>query len=49
MKRAHRRAHLLLWLLIGPVTAAGVALAVLRAPADAAGDIPAAAVTGKDR
>ncbi|MFN0022956.1 MAG: hypothetical protein ACKVS5_03570 [Parvularculaceae bacterium] len=40
MKRAHRRAHVIFWLLIAPATAAGLALALARAPADAIGDIP---------
>ncbi len=49
MKRAHRRAHLVLWLLIGPAAAAGLALAITRAPSEAAGDIPSAALTDAGR
>ncbi|MEM7329001.1 MAG: hypothetical protein AAF437_09695 [Pseudomonadota bacterium] len=33
MKRAHRKSHLLLWLLLGPLMFAIIALAVLNRPA----------------
>jgi hypothetical protein len=49
VKRVHRRLHLLLWSLVAPAAAAGLALALRHLPADARADIPAAAVTGEDR
>lgn len=49
MKRAHRRLHVLVWLLVAPAAAAGLALALRNLPADARADIPAAALTGEDR
>ena len=33
MKRAHRKSHLLLWLILGPVMFATIVLAVLNRPA----------------
>jgi len=33
MKRAHRKTHLLLWIILGPVIFAIIALAVLQRPA----------------
>ncbi len=33
MKRAHRRAHVWMWLLIAPIVAAGAALALVAKPA----------------
>ena len=49
MKRAHRRLHLLIWMLVAPAAAAGLALALGNLPADARAGIPAAAVTGEGR
>lgn len=42
MKRAHRRMHLILWLAILPAAAAGLALALLRAPPGATSELPPA-------
>ncbi|MEO1554219.1 MAG: hypothetical protein AAFR82_09790 [Pseudomonadota bacterium] len=33
MKRAHRKSHLLLWIILGPVMFATIVLAVLNRPA----------------
>ncbi|MEL7032931.1 MAG: hypothetical protein AAGL97_13885 [Pseudomonadota bacterium] len=33
MKRTHRKSHILLWLILGPVMFATIALAVLNRPA----------------
>lgn len=49
MKRAHRRVHLLIWLLVAPAAAAGLAFALRNLPAEPQADIPAAAITGEDR
>lgn len=46
MKRPHRRLHLFLWLIAGPVAAAGLALALGNLPADPRGALPAAAAGG---
>lgn len=49
MKRAHRRIHLLIWLIAGPLAAAGLGLALKYAPADPRADLPPAAVTNGGR
>lgn len=49
MKRPQRRLHLLLWIVLAPAFAAGLALAMLAAPDDAPGDLPAAAVSVEAR
>lgn len=49
MKRLHRRLHLLIWLIAGPLTAAGLALALMNFPADPRADLPAVAVTEEGR
>jgi hypothetical protein len=49
VKRPHRRLHLVIWLLIAPAVAAGLALALRHLPAETRTDIPAAAITGEDR
>ena len=41
MKRAHRRMHVLLWLLLAPLTLAGLALALKSRPAALVTEIPA--------
>lgn len=46
MKRAHRRLHLLLWLVVGPVAAAGLVVALRHLPAEPRVDLPAAATDG---
>ncbi|MEX0643665.1 MAG: hypothetical protein WD076_00015 [Parvularculaceae bacterium] len=40
MKRPHRRAHLLIWLVLAPVVLAGVALALKARPPEPVADIP---------
>ncbi|MEZ5921647.1 MAG: hypothetical protein R3C60_09890 [Parvularculaceae bacterium] len=49
MRRPHRRAHLILWLLIAPAAAAGLALALMNRPADPRGAIPDDIVTSEAR
>ena len=49
MKRAHRRLHLLLWLVAGPVAAAGLVVALRHLPAETRVDLPTAAVTDEGR
>ena len=39
MRRPHRRLHLLLWMILAPMIAAGLALALLSAPADPVTDL----------
>ena len=40
MRRPERRLHLLLWTLIAPAVAAGLAFALRHAPADPVADLP---------
>jgi hypothetical protein len=39
----------MIWLLIAPAVAAGLALALRHLPAETRTDIPSAAITGEDR
>lgn len=41
MRRAHRRAHLLVWLLLAPAVAFGLFAAIARRPVASASDLPA--------
>lgn len=45
MRRPERRLHLLLWLAIAPISAAGLILALISMPADAPAEIDDALVT----
>ena len=49
MRRPHRRAHLILWLLIAPGVAAGLVLALMNRPADPRSAIPDDIVTDEAR
>jgi len=47
MKRAHRRTHLILWLILGPVMVITLLLAVMHRPADPINDsLPSALIEG---
>lgn len=41
MKHAHRRVHLMIWLVLAPIVLAGVALALKSRPPEPAADITA--------
>lgn len=47
MKRAHRKIHFLLWLILGPVIIATLLLAVLYRPAAPVNDALPAALVGE--
>ena len=47
MKRAHRRSHILLWLILGPVMFATIVLAVLNRPAAPVNDALPDALTAE--
>jgi hypothetical protein len=47
MRRPQRRLHLVLWLLLAPLIAAGFALAMKNAPSDTAADLAETIVTGE--
>lgn len=49
MRRPQRRLHLLLWIAIAPAVAAGLVLALRRAPADPVADLPGVVVTDRAR
>jgi hypothetical protein len=48
MKRAHRSAHVFLWLIVLTAGAVGLATALLNLPVDPVTQIPADAVTGEE-
>lgn len=49
MRRPERRLHLLLWIAIAPAVAAGLVLALRRAPADPVAELPGVIAADEER